>query len=247
MGREINLVRCPDPWYLKAGLAGPNLAEWLRGRTITSTGRRGKLMWFTTSDDGPVVGLRFGMTGRLIVDGVDGIGDLVYGSNRRDDKFVRFELGFVGGGTLVMSDPRRLGGVEAEPDVDSLGREASTITLKQLRGALGSSKAPLKAVLLDQSRIAGLGNLLCDEILWRAKLHPGRRAGALTAGESAALARTIVATVRALTKSGGSHTGDIQIARLRGGSCPRCGSLLGRDTIGGRTTYWCTQEQLAAN
>ena len=243
IGREILRVQCPDPWYLKGGLAGPDVAEWLIGRSISSTDRRGKLMTVTFSNDGPVLGLRFGMTGQLLVDGASGVGELLYSPRSFDDKFTRFELGFADGGTLTMSDPRRLGGIEDSPDFSSLGPEASTLTLAQLRVAVGVSKSPIKAVLMDQSRIAGLGNLLCDEILWRAKITPGRGAFSLVDEELTVLQKLIVSTVRALSKRGGSHLGDLQASRSRGGVCPRCGALLARGAIGGRTTFWCTNEQ----
>ncbi len=243
VGREIVLVRCPDPWYLKGGLAGPDVAEWLIGRSISDTYRRGKLMTVSFSDDGPTLGLRFGMTGQLIVDGVSGVGELLYSARNVDDKFNRFELGFADGGSMVMSDPRRLGGIEEGPDVDALGPEASTVSVAQLRTAIRLSKSPIKAVLMDQSRMAGLGNLLCDEILWRARINPGRGAFSLLDADLAVLQKSIVNTVRTLTKRGGSHLGDLQSSRSRAGICPRCSAPLARGTIGGRTTYWCTVEQ----
>jgi formamidopyrimidine-DNA glycosylase len=96
---------------------------------------------------------------------------------------------------------------------------------------------------MDQSRIAGLGNLLTDEVLWRAGLDPARDAGGLDDTERAMLARTIRHTVRVLGRRGGSHTGDLQASRARGGVCPRDGAELLRRTVGGRTTYSCPVHQ----
>jgi formamidopyrimidine-DNA glycosylase len=96
---------------------------------------------------------------------------------------------------------------------------------------------------MDQSRIAGLGNLLTDEVLWRAGLDPAREAGGLDDTERAELARTIRHTVRVLGRRGGSHTGDLQTSRARGGICPRDGAELQRRTVGGRTTYSCPVHQ----
>ena len=79
-----------------------------------------------------------------------------------------------------MRDPRRLGGVILDPDEDRLGPDALTMTPAPLREALDGSPAPLKARLMDQHRVAGLGNLLTDEILWRARLDPARVPGAST-------------------------------------------------------------------
>ena len=108
---------------------------------------------------------------------------------------------------------------------------------------LGASRAPIKAWLLDQSHLAGVGNLLADEILWRAGLDPARPAASLDPDEVTVLHRTLGRTIRLLTKRGGSHTGDLQVARVRGATCPRDGAPLQRRTIGGRTTFSCPVHQ----
>ena len=96
---------------------------------------------------------------------------------------------------------------------------------------------------MDQHRLAGLGNLLADEILWRAGLDPARPAGTLDASEVTALLRTIRRTLKLLMARGGSHTGDLQIARQRGALCPRDGTPLERRRVGGRTTFSCPEHQ----
>jgi formamidopyrimidine-DNA glycosylase len=98
---------------------------------------------------------------------------------------------------------------------------------------------PIKARLLDQSAIAGVGNLLADESLWRAELSPRRPARELSVEELDSLRRHIRAAVRDAVRNGGVHTGRFMPSRIRGGSCPRDGSLLRLDTVGGRTTLWC--------
>ena len=125
-----------------------------------------------------------------------------------------------------MRDPRRLGGVELDPDESRLGVDAGRVTPAELRALLGTSSAPLKARLLDQSRVAGIGNLLADEILWRAGLDPARPAGSLTPAELRRLHRHLQATLVELTERGGSHTGDLQSMRSRDGICPRDGAPL---------------------
>jgi formamidopyrimidine-DNA glycosylase len=142
-----------------------------------------------------------------------------------------------------MNDPRRLGGVVLEPDTGVLGPDALAVTPGQLAAALQGSVAPLKARLLDQSLVAGLGNLLVDEILWRAGIDPVRPAGSLPTEEVRHLHRHLRATVRRLLDAGGSHLGRLQTSRLRGGRCPRDGAPLQRRTIGGRTTYSCPRHQ----
>jgi len=241
VGRVVAAVDAPDAWYLKGGTTARALRATLTGRTVTGTRRVGKLLMLDT--DGPTLGLRFGMTGRLLVDGTGPIERLEYSSGREDPVWMRFALRFTGGGELRMVDPRRLGGVQLDPDTERLGTDALAVRLPAFRAALATSRAPVKAWLLDQSHIAGIGNLLADEILWRAGLDPARPGRTLAPDEVTQLHRQVQRTVRLLTKRGGSHTGDLQVARVRGATCPRDGAPLERRTIGGRTTYSCPLHQ----
>lgn len=237
VGRRVASVVADDAWFLKRG-ARPAVVV---GESVLRARRIGKLLVLDTT--GPALGLRFGMTGRLLVDGTAGLTDLEYGSSRDEPAWDRFALGFDDGGSLVIRDPRRLGGVEVDPDESLLGVDACEVTPVQLAAALRGSAAPLKARLLDQSRVAGLGNLLCDEILWRSGIDPARPAGSLTPAEVRRLHRHVRSTVADLLERGGSHTGRLQVARVRGGSCPRDGAPLLRRTVGGRTTYSCPRHQ----
>ncbi len=183
LGRRIVRVRAPDPWILKNGTTPAQLRAFV-GLRFTAARRRGKLLLLDT-EQGPTLGLRFGMTGVLEVDDLEGVEQLQYASARRDPKWIRFEVRFDGGGRLALRDARRLGGVEFDPDDSGLGPDAFDITLPELRRALDSA-SPLKARLMDQHRVAGLGNLLTDELLWRAGLDPARPARSLSRGRAAA-------------------------------------------------------------
>lgn len=238
IGRRIERVDTPDAWFLKRGADADAVATVALGATVGDVRRIGKLLLLDLAD-GPSLGLRFGMTGRLIVDGELGIGDLEYGSSRLEPEWVRFAVGFAGGGELAIIDPRRLGGVELAPLEERLGPDARTITLDELRGALDGGRGPLKARLMDQARVAGLGNLLTDEVLWRARLDPTRAAGSLDEREVARLHATVHEVLDELDVRGGSHTGDLQIARAPGAGCPRCGAVVHHAQTGGRSTYWC--------
>jgi formamidopyrimidine-DNA glycosylase len=141
-----------------------------------------------------------------------------------------------------MRDPRRLGGVELDPDESALGPDAWMVSAAQLASALAGSEAALKARLLDQARLAGVGNLIADETLWRVGLAPDRPARSLTDDDIERLADGLRTTIADLDRRGGSHTGDLQASR-GGGPCPRDGVELRRDTIGGRTTWWCPVHQ----
>ena len=144
---------------------------------------------------------------------------------------------------MWIDDPRRLGRVELAPDLTTLGPDAWSLRLEELRGALAHGRGPLKARLLDQARVAGLGNLLVDEVLWRADLSPHRPAGSLNADEVRRLRQVVRRVLDQMDRRGGSHTGDLFDARRPGGVCPRDGTGLRRATVGGRTTWWCPAHQ----
>lgn len=241
LGRIVAEVVAPDAWYLKGGVDAGAVTTALVGQTFTAARRIGKLLLLDAGD--VVVGLRFGMTGRLMVDGADAVGELLYTSKADRPEWDRFSLRFADGGVLRMQDPRRLGGVLLDPEEGRLGVDAATVTLSALRAALGSSSAPLKARLMNQAHLAGVGNLLADEALWRAGLDPTRSARGLSAPEIRRLHTHLVATVADLSERGGSHTGDLRPHRAPGGRCPRDGTELVRATVGGRTTWWCPKHQ----
>ena len=241
--RPVAEVDAPDAWFLKEGLDAATVVDALRGRSLVATRRIGKVLFIDTSDDGPVLALRFGMTGRLLVDGRAGVDQLVYASQRDERSWDRFVLRFDDGGDLRLRDPRRLGGVFLDLDEERLGTDVVDLTAAGLRDVLGTSVIALKARLMDQSRLAGVGNLTADEVLWRAGLDPRRPARSLSPAEVRRLHRHLRATVDDLVDRGGSHTGDLMAARLPGGTCPRDGRPLSRATVGGRTTWWCPHHQ----
>ena len=253
VGRTISAVEAPDDWYLKGSTTISSLRAATVGHVVAAVRRIGKLLLIDIAGDGPpadgvtdgaTLGLHFGMTGRLMVDGDASIDRLLYSTAKPDPAYERFALLFTDDGRMVMVDPRRLGSVELDPDEDRLGPDAATITVAPLRDAIGGSTVALKARLLDQRRIAGVGNLIADEVLWRAGLDPGRQAGSLDDREVRRLQRTLRRTISVLADRGGSHTGDLMEERQPGGHCPSDGAELQRTTVGGRTTWWCPAHQV---
>jgi formamidopyrimidine-DNA glycosylase len=109
---------------------------------------------------------------------------------------------------------------------------------------IGAGRAPVKARLLDQGAISGVGNLLADQALWQARVAPGRRVSDLSTEDLDRLRRELRSAVRSAIRRGGVHTGRFVKARGREGSCPRCGHSLERGQVGGRTTYWCPACQI---
>ena len=243
LGRPVVDVAAPDPWYLKGGLTAASLRDAVIGRSIIAARRVGKLLLLDTDGDGPSIGLRFGMTGRLLVDGRPAIDRLEYGSSRLEPTWQRVQLRFADDRALTIDDPRRLGGVELDPDEGALGPDALSLTKAKFMTAMAGAQGPIKARLMDQGRIAGLGNLLTDEALWRAGIDPARPASSLDPNDVTALHRAVRTTLRTLGRRGGSHTGDHMPARFPGGLCPRDGTPFERRTVGGRTTYSCPIHQ----
>jgi formamidopyrimidine-DNA glycosylase len=245
LGRPIQQVWMTDARYGRGGTTPRRLQSALAGHSFTEARRRGKLLLLDT-DDGPTLGVRFGMTGGLVVDGAEALDRLLYGPGVFGDQWVRARVTFTDGGHLLLHDPRRFGSLELAPDEGRLGPDALTLTLPDLRRALGpagSRAAPLKARLMDQERVAGVGNLLADEILWRAGLDPARRTP-LTEAELRALHSSLRATLRQLGRRGGSHMGNLMEERHAGGRCPKDGTELRTASVGGRTTWWCPVHQL---
>jgi len=247
LGRTIAAVDAPDAWYLKRGLVAEAASGALVGLQFVAARRRGKLLLLDAGRPaaGPdvVLGLHFGMSGRLIVDGVASVDRLLYTSAGDVTRHDRFTVRFGDGGWMAMRDPRRLGAVELDPDEERLGPDALTATAGDVRGALAGSAVALKARLLDQTRLAGIGNLAADEVLWRAGLAPGRPASSLTANELRRLHQHLSRGLAELIRRGGSHTGDLQPERHPGGHCPRDHAELSRSVVGGRTTWWCPLHQ----
>jgi len=259
LDRVISAVDDADDWVCRPHHPG-EIADALVGRRLTAAHRQGKTMWCDTSTrdgdaagQGPTLGIHLGMSGRIVVRGPDGAvdhgGDPVRGADGTDAslakaEWYRFTLTFADGGELRLFDKRRLGRVRLDPALESLGPDAAVITAAQFRSRVGRGTAPLKARLLDQSTLAGVGNLLVDETLWQARLDPHRPAGELDPDELTGLRRTLRAAIRAAVARGGVHTGEVIRHRTRGGRCPRCGAEMATGQVGGRTTWWCTAEQV---
>ncbi len=245
VGRPVARAELGDRRFARGPGSPDHLVAALEGASFASARRHGKLLVLDL--DGPVagrrLGVRFGMTGRLLLDGTAGVDRLVYSSDRDETGWDRFRVRFADGGSMVVRDPRLLGGVELDPDESALGPDALEVTAGELRRALGHSDVALKARLMDQRRLAGVGNLIADELLWRASLAPHRRSGSLTPAEHRRLHRHLRSTLDELMARGGSHTGDLMAERMPGGRCPRDGTELVRSTVGGRTSWWCPRHQ----
>src|SRR5687767_11076359 len=203
LDREIVAVDDTDTYVCRPHAPG-EIAVALTGRRFTRTHRRGKFLWMETGEDGPDLGLHLGMAGHIAV-------DVAPAPNGWD----RFSVEFADGGRMALRDKRRLGRILLEPDFSHVGPDAAEVGRDMFRARVGRGTLPLKAKLLDQKAIAGVGNLLADETLWRARLSPRRVAGELTADELDHLRRQLRAATRDAIRDGGAHTGRFVQARGR--------------------------------
>ncbi|WP_305788708.1 DNA-formamidopyrimidine glycosylase family protein [Symbioplanes lichenis] len=247
--REIVGVDDTDAYVCRPHRPG-QIRDALLGRSLVAANRRGKSMWCDTGDDGPALGIHLGMSGKIVIAGPDGSetdgGDYWEGGRRPGDyRWSRFALTFADGGRLMLVDPRRLGRVRLDPPVEVLGPDAATVTPAQFRAALGFGTAPVKARLLDQHALAGIGNLLADQILWSARVNPARPVDRLAAPDVDRLLRATRRAVRTAIGQGGVHTLEVIPFRVAGGHCPRDGAPMTKSTVGGRTSWWCSREQAA--
>jgi formamidopyrimidine-DNA glycosylase len=246
LGRKIVAVDDTDSYVCRPHLPG-QIAAALAGTALTAAHRRGKTLWCDT-EGGPMLGIHLGMSGKIVIadpDGteVDGGDHWEYGRAPGDYRRTRFSLTFANGGMMRLIDPRRLGRIQLDPPLEGLGPDAATISAAQFASAIQRGHAPVKARLLDQHALAGVGNLLADEILWRAGVNPARPVDTLNETECQRLYRVLRETIDEALRGGGVHTLPLVSSRRPGGHCPRDGAELRRATVGGRTTFWCPVHQ----
>jgi formamidopyrimidine-DNA glycosylase len=223
------------------------VSSMLPGSLITRIDRLGKVVLIAT--DGPTIGLHFGMTGRVEVHGAAPIEQLEYASGRDLAEWDRLRLWVDDASTsdppaLRLNDPRRLAKVSIDPDLTHLGVDFFAIDRSSMEQAIRSRRSPIKSLLLDQSAIAGIGNLCADEVLWWSGIAPQRRASSLTHTERAALVTAIRRRMPIMLRRGGSTMGVLSPeVRSAAGPCQRDGVTLERSTVGGRTAVWCPDHQ----
>jgi formamidopyrimidine-DNA glycosylase len=240
-----------------AGMPPAAFAESLKGHAVAAVSRRAKyIVLVLDSGDRLLVHLR--MTGKLrfaAADEAPGKHDhlvITFADGRRlvfndTRKFGRFRLATAGA-----ADP--LAGLGPEPLEDAFTPDA-------LRQRLEGKTRQLKPLLLDQTAVAGLGNIYVDEALWQARLHPERRADTLTRAETRRLHAAIRAVLRRAIANNGTTLGDgeanfysvagrrgrnadaLRVFRRDGLPCPRCGTAITRSVVGQRGTHFCPRCQ----
>ncbi|WP_323375944.1 Fpg/Nei family DNA glycosylase [Streptomyces sp. RB17] len=239
-GRAIRSVDVRDTGVLH-GVSVRRLRDALEGRRFTEPERHGK--WLLAHTGGPTLLLHFGMTGRLLCARPE---DTV-------EPHDRVLFGLSGDHQLRYRDQRKLQGIWLADDdsgvarlLDRQGPDALAVDREDFEAALRARRGHIKTALTDQSVVAGLGNLLADEILWRAGLHPGTRAVDVTESERRHLYSHMRRTLRSAVTAGCVPPRDGWLTGHRDDPdpvCPRCHTHLRRSRLGGRGTVWCPQCQ----
>jgi len=230
--RPISAVDDTDTYVSRPHQPG-EIAAALAGHRFVAACRRGKFLWMET-DEGPTLGLHLGMAGKIVVDA----------EAAEPSRWDRFAVEFADGSRLALRDRRRLGRAVLNPDYSHVGTDAADIGRDEFRRRIGAGHTAVKARLLNQHVISGVGNLLADQVLWQARLSPRRDTGSLSIEELDRLRRELRSALRSAIRHGGVHTGTFVRVRRQVQQCPRDGHRLEKATVGGRTTYWCPECQI---
>lgn len=256
-GKTVTSLQITDPLVVTPS-APELMADAIVGHTVTGVRRRGKYL-LVGLDDSATLAIHLRMTGRLHWrPGPPGPGE---------ERYLRATLGFGDRSTLTFGDARRFGRMWIIPagtvmDAYWRGRVgieplSASFTAARLETLLETRRVAIKTALLDQSRVAGLGNMYVDEALFAARIHPRRAAGSLTRSELRTLHRAVRDRLRVAIDAGGAsidtyRDGLGQRGRMQnllrvhlheGEPCPRCGTIIIKDVVGQRGTYWCPRCQ----
>jgi formamidopyrimidine-DNA glycosylase len=236
------------------------MAARLTGARVTGLRRRSKYL-LADLDRGETLILHLGMSGRLLVSGAP-VGVFVH-AHPLPTKHDHVVLDVEGGARVTFNDARRFGAMDLWPTADleahrllaGLGPEplGNAFDAASLGARMAGRLAPVKAVLLDQRVVAGLGNIYVCEALWRARISPLRPAGAVTAAEVATLVTSVRAVLLDAIAAGGSSLRDYRQADgelgyfqhsfavygREGAACPRGDGVIARVVQSGRSSFFC--------
>jgi formamidopyrimidine-DNA glycosylase len=269
VGRTIARVRTTPPSYLFV-TPPATLSRRLRGRRVAGLDRRGKYL-VAHLDDASRLVIHLGMTGQLFAEGASSP-RLLSATARaalapeaqvlfRPDAHTHLRLEFTDSGPGVwLRDVRKFGKVlwladgERHPRLDRLGVDALEVRGDDLHAASRDRRVAVKTLLLDQSVVAGSGNIYTDEALHWAGVRPGRRAGRLTRHECDEIASALRRVMRRSIETGGSSISDYvapdgsdgayqderRVYARTGEPCARCGATIRRRVIGQRSSHYCS-------
>lgn len=255
VGRRITAVRCADDEIVFAGVTPRAMERALDGRVVVASRRRGKQLWWEL-DQRPWPLLHFGMTGQLVTPAADPLRLAAHGKRAFDrgwpPRFWKLLLELDDGTRLAMTNARRLGRIRLQHDpehelpIAALGFDPldALPPAAAFAAELRARKGVLKAVLLDQGFVAGIGNWMADEILYQAKIDPRRRGTALTPAEArrihAALAHVVEVACAVDADKARFPAGWLFHHRWgkQAGARTHAGEAIEHIELGGRTTAW---------
>jgi formamidopyrimidine-DNA glycosylase len=240
LNRTVEAVSTGEIRHVK--LPPRKALEQFVGTRFTEARRHGKYL-FIGSKSGPWLHIHLGMSGslRLTEEGED------------TPKYARLTFAFEGGRQLHFRDPRKFGRIEVIEDVDAfieakgLGPDAQKIGDNAFAARVGGSKSAVKTVLLNQRKLAGVGNLWADEALYQSGIDPAVRADELTGARMRKLHKTLHDVLRSVVATDATYSklpGDWLIHhRKAGDDCTRCRGTIAKKKVGGRTSYHCPDHQ----
>ncbi len=237
----------------------PNFRVRVEGQVLTKLSRRAKFLDAQLASGDRLL-MHLGMSGRFSIADKDALGDFAHthNTNPKHDHVV-FDMS--SGAQIVFNDPRRFGFMEliapGEPSrLESLGPEplSNAFNAPTLRAAVRGKKSKIKAALLDQRVVAGLGNIYVCEALYRARISPKRAAGRLSVAETETLTRHIKDVISDAIEAGGSSLKDFaatdgnlgyfqhrfDVYGREGEECHMCGGDIKRLVQSGRSTFYCS-------
>jgi formamidopyrimidine-DNA glycosylase len=244
-GKRIEGVEAPAADLLR-NTSAAGLGRALRGARFAAPDRHGKWL-IAHTDTGAAVLMHFGMTGNLSWS-ADGAAD------RHPHDRVIFRL--AADEELRYRDMRKFGGIwlaRSEPEIGRitgpLGPDALDLDRDAFEELFASRRGGVKAALMNQRLVAGIGNELSDEILWRARIHPAQGLGGLGPRTRGRIFEAMREVLTESVRHGRIPRKPGWIEEVRGtpdAKCPDCGTKLRRTTVAGRTAYWCPRHQRRA-
>jgi len=256
-GRSFTAVRVDDP-LLTSPETPEAFADQVLGRRVLAVERRGKYLLIEL-DSGDTLAIHLRMTGRL---------HWRPGPAGDDERFLRALFELDDGSTITFADMRRFGRAWIVPAsladrerywTARVGIEplSPRFTARLLAELLHGRRGPIKAALLNQALVAGLGNMYVDEALWQARIHPLRPAGTLDAGDLRRLHRAIRDRLAVAVAARGASIDNyrdglgergsmqdlLRVHLHEGEPCPRCGTPIRKTRVAQRGTYWCPRCQ----
>lgn len=254
-GKKIENVEIKNEKNIRI-ISPEQFKEKLKGRVIEDIQRRGKFLIINLDSDDLLI-FHLKLTGRLLFSPV----------GKEEPKYVRMVFTFTDKSRLFFADIRGFADVfliprsdvETIPAIKNMGPEplSPDFNPDKLKQILGGKRGKIKPLLMDQSVIAGIGNIYSQEALYRAGIHPEREVSKLTEKEIEAIYRSLVDVLKEAIKYRGSsvdayldlngkegnYVPHLKIYGKEGQICPRCGSSIKKKRVGGRGTYFCSKCQ----